>query len=211
MEIEIVLMPSRLWTACALIAALALATLAGTARADDEGDRPEPPTLTQEWVGFELTPVAFAFPDTPPFGRQGSVSTFQPGVGTSVRFGRHRWQYAYVNPFQIGLFASMTGTQTIFFHMQAEGGLIVPGTDRRLEIGLGLGFAVLSMAYSVQCDGTCTLGGTGWMVSLAARLLIVDRPTWTMGVGVRGAYPQQDPSGGGTILLTALELGFGRS
>jgi len=42
MEIEIVLMPSRLWTACALIAALALATLAGTARADDEGDTPEP-------------------------------------------------------------------------------------------------------------------------------------------------------------------------
>ena len=196
---------------CALTAVVLGGWPTPTRAADDEDAAPKAATLTQEWVGFELTPVAFAFPDTPPFGRQGSVSTFHAGPGANIRFGRHRWEYAYGTPFQIGLFASTAGTQTIFFHMQAEGGLIVPGTDRRLEIGLGLGFAVLSMAYSVQCDGTCTLGGTGWMVSLAARLLIVDRPTWTMGVGVRGAYPQQDPSGGGKILLTGLEFGFGRS
>jgi hypothetical protein len=46
----------------------------------------------------------------------------------------------------------------------------------------------------------------------------VDRPKWTMGVAVRWMRPQQnggggvfgDYVGGGTILFTGLELGFGR-
>jgi hypothetical protein len=202
-----------------MLAALLLTTQAGSTRAaDDDDDAPEAATLTQEWVGLELTPVAVAFPN-PPTYRQGSVSTYQAGPGANIRFGRHRWQYAYVIPFQLGLFVSTAGTQTIFLHMQAEGGLIVPGTDRRLEIGLGLGFGVLSMAYSVECDGACALGGTGWLLSLGARGLIIARPTWTMGVSVRWMRPQQsggggvfgDYVGGGTMLFTGLEFGFGRS
>jgi len=197
--------------ACALIVASVLATRAGAARAaDDEGEPAKPATLTQEWIGLELTPVAIAFPDPSPY-RQGSVSTYQAGAGANIRFGRHRWEYAYVIPFQLGLFVSATGTQTIFFHMQAEGGLVVPGTDGRLEVGLGLGFGVLSMAYSVECDGTCTLGGTGWLVSVGARGLIIDRPKWTMGVAVRWMRPQQNGDvGGGTMLFAGLEFGFGR-
>ena len=146
------------------------------------------------------------------------MSKFQAGPGGNIRLGRHRWQYAYAIPIEVGLFVSTAGTQSIFAHVQAEAGLIVPGTDRRLEIGLGLGLGVLSMAYSVECDGTCALGGAGWLVSLAARYLIIDGPRWTMGIDVRAVYPRQDPDGewfgyyvgGGKMLFTGLEIGFGR-
>jgi len=203
---------------CALLAAAVLATRAGSTRAAEDADTQQPPAkLTQEWIGIELTPVAFALPDRP-VGRQGSVSTTQAGPGGIIRLGRHRWKYAYAVPLEAGLFVSAAGTQTILAHVQTEGGLVVPRTDGRLELGLGLGLGVLSMAYSVDCDGTCALGGAGWLVSLVARLLIVDEPRWTMGVNVRAVYPQQDPGGeffgsyvgGGAIVLSGLEFAFGR-
>jgi hypothetical protein len=212
-------MSLRRLTLCAVGVAAGLVVRAASARAgtgEDESPA-SPATLTQEWIGIELTPLALARPDKPAF-RQGSVSTFQAGPGANIRFGRHRWQYGYAIPLELGVFFSTAGTQSVFAHIETEGGLIVPGTDRRLEVGLGFGLGVLSMAYSVECDGTCALGGAGWMVSLVARYVIIDRPTWMMGVDVRAVYPQQDPDGewfgyyvgGGKMLLAGLEFGFGR-
>jgi len=197
-----------------------LATRAGSSHAADAegGESPPAAKLTQEWFGVELMPIGIALPDRPT-NREGSVSTLHAGLGGNIRLGRHRWRYAYMIPVEAGLFVSAAGKQVIFAHVETEAGLIVPGTDRRLEIGLGLGLGVLSMEYAAGCDGPCTLGGAGWLVSLAARCLIIDQPRWTMGVNLRGVYPRQDPDGeffgyfvgGGKMVFTGLEFGFGRS
>ena len=178
----------------------------------------EPPaTLTQEWVGIEVVPVAMALPDKS-VRLEGHVSGFQAGPGGNLRFGRHRWAYVYAIPFQAGLFVSTAGTQTIFVHMETEVGLVVPGTDRRLELGVGGGLGILAMKYATGCDGSCNLGGSGWLLSLAARVLIVDGPSRTIGVNVRAVFPQGTPSGevfgyyvgGGDMVFAGVEIGFGR-
>ena len=110
--------------------------------------------------------------------------------------------------------------RTIFAHLEVEGGLIVPGTDCRLEIGVGTGVGILAMAYNTaQCDGSCLLGGAGWMVSFVARYLFLVGPTLTVGANVRAVIPMTVPdgewfgyfTGGGEMLLGGLEVGFGRS
>ena len=124
----------------------------------------------------------------------------------------------YAIPLQAGLFVSSLGTQTIFAHIQTEGGFILPGTDRRLELGVGVGVGILAMKYATGCDGSCDLGGSGWLLSLVARFLIIDGPSRTLGVHVRAVFPQQIPSsevfgyyvGGGNIVFAGLEVGFGR-
>lgn len=103
-------------------------------------------------------------------------------------------------------------------HVQTEGGLVVPGTDRRLEIGLGAGAGILAMKYGDDCDGSCDVGGAGALLSLVARYLFVDRPHFTAGASVRAVMPLNRARGEyighnigwGAVLLAAGEVGFGR-
>jgi hypothetical protein len=175
-------------------------------------------TLTREWVGLELTPVSLATSDPPNDGRgDGSFKTFQAGPGGNVRLFRFRREYVYLIPILAGLYVS-SGNGTIFAHMMTEGGLIVPGTGRRLELGAGLGLGILAMHYSVDCDGSCTIGGNGLMASLAARFLFWNGPGLTAGINVRAIVPLAEPSGQvfgyyrghSSVVMGALEVGFGR-
>src|SRR5438132_5913048 len=117
--------------------------------------------VTQEWLGLELTPLSVALTGTPCCRPGASLSPVQAGLGGSLRLLRHRWTHAYVIPVEAGLYVSETDSPTVFVHVQAEGGLIVPGTDRRLEVGLGAGAGVLNMDYANGCDGMCAIGGAG--------------------------------------------------
>lgn len=205
--------------ALALVASLtATAALARVAHATDSDAETPAPTLRQEWVGFELTPLSVALGSCCGY-KGGHLDRTQAGPGGSMRIGRYRWENAYVIPIEAGLYVS-SGNGTIFAHLETEGGLIVPGTDRRLEIGVGTGVGVLAMTYNTaQCDGSCNLGGAGWMISFAARYLFFAGPSVTVGAGVRAVIPLSLPdgevfgsiTGRGDMLLGALEVGFGRS
>jgi len=202
----------------ALVAGAALTTWSGMTRAADaEMDAPAAESLRIEWVGLELTPVSVSLP-SPPCCREGHVDRTQAGFGAGIRLLRYRWEYAYVIPIQAGVYVS-SGNGTIFAHAQAEGGLIVPGTDRRLELGMGAGLGILAMRYATGCDGSCTLGGGGFLVSFAARFLFVERPKLTVGASARLVVPLERPAGewfgyyvgDGNMILGGLEIGFGRS
>jgi hypothetical protein len=194
-----------------------LAARAAVARAADaDPATPATGTMTQEIVGLEFTPASIAMPSSAPAYRSGHVDTYQAGPGGSIRLLRHRWERVYVIPLEAGFYVS-SGNGTIFTHLETEGGVIIPGTDRRVELGLGTGVGILAMNFSSECDGTCTMGGAGWMISLAARVLVVDRPMFTAGLGARLIVPLQTSNndwgynvGGGTMLLGAVEVAFGR-
>ena len=214
-------MPSIRVLRTALTLATSVAALAAPARvasATDEGAGAAVSSLQQEWVGLELTPVSVALASCCG-GKGGTLDRYQAGPGGGVRFGRHRWEHAYIIPVEAGLYVTPRN-KTIFVHLEIEGGVIVPGTDRRLEIGMGTGLGVLSMSYNnAGCDGSCDLGGAGWMVSFVARYLFLVGPTMTVGAGVRAVIPITVPegevfgyiTGRGNLLLGALEVGFGRS
>jgi len=174
--------------------------------------------VTQEWLGLELTPLSLPLTGAPR-GRPGaSLSPVQAGLGGSLRLLRHRWAHAYLIPVEAGLYVSETGSRTVFVHVQAEGGVIVPGTDRRLEVGLGAGAGVLNMDYANGCDGTCDIGGAGALLSLVARYLFIDRPHFTAGASARAVFPLNRATGEywghltdwGDTLLASVELGYGR-
>jgi hypothetical protein len=121
-------------------------------------------------------------------------------------------------PVAAGLYVS-NGEKTIFAHARTEGGIIVPGTDRRLELGAGLAFGILAMPYAPGCDGSCVIGGKGMMALLVARYLFWLRPTVTAGVNLRAFLPLSEPTGSGFgyytgssgVIMGALEFGFGRA
>jgi len=175
------------------------------------------PSLRQEWVGLELTPASVALASCCD-SRSGHIDTYQFGPGGGIRFGRHRWEHTYLIPLEAGLYIS-SAHRTIFTHLEVEGGLIVPGTDRRLELGAATGLGILAMEYSVECDGPCNVGGAGWMMSLVARYLFVVGPAVTVGASARFVIPATVPGGDvfgyflgdGSILLGGLEVGFGHS
>jgi hypothetical protein len=204
----------RTLSLCAVAAVLAAS--AGARAADT--DASESTTLQREWVGLELTPISYATSQPPRDGRSdASFSALQAGPGGSIRLGRYRWEYAYVIPFMASLYVS-SGDKTIFAHMQGEGGLIVPGTDRRLELGVGFGVGILAVRYANGCDGACIIGGSGFMASLAARFLFWTAPTFTAGIGARAIMPLAEPAGESfgyytghsSVVMGALEVGFGR-
>jgi len=209
----------RRWAVLGLAACGVLGTRAGAARAS-EADVVAPPRagLTQEWVGFELTPVSLALPSSCCYDRPGHVQTFQSGPGASVRLFRHRWEHVYVIPIEAGVYVS-SDNDTIFAHLETEGGVVVPGTDRRLEVGLGAGLGALAIRYADGCDGSCNVGGAGWLISFAARYLLVDRPTFTVGASARLIVPLEISQGDvwgytiarGNVLLGGLEIGFGHA
>jgi len=188
----------------ALAEAAALVFGSGVARAADADVRTgAPATLSQEIIGAELTPASMAL--------SSSVSRFQGGLGGSIRLLRHRWEHFYVIPFQAGLFVGQG--DTVAAHLLTEAGVIVPKTARRLELGLGagVGAVLLNPATSCASDVCHTNGGEGWMASVGARYLFVDRPGVAMGIGVRAIVPTARPDPiGGTIVLTAFDFAFGR-
>ena len=172
--------------------------------ADADLSTRRPATLTQEVVGFELTPASMAM--------SSDATRFQAGPGGSLRFFRHRWEHLYLIPFQAGLYI-VPRSATAVAHIQIEGGVIVPGTARRLELGVGVGTGVIMLTPSDRCDEQhCTFaGGIGWMVSVAARYRLVDRADFTSGVGVRAIFPSESPTPiSGGIALLAFDFAFGR-
>lgn len=191
-----------------------VALAAGTAaHANDQSAR----SIQQELAGVELVPLTFNLASAPS-GQQ--PPHFQVGGGGTLRLLRHRWERGYLTPVQGGLFVRDGRTQTILLHVGVEGGLIVrlPGHPQEIELGLGAGAGIVAIGYSVECDGTCNLGGVGPLLSPVARYLIRNGPRLSIGVTVRGMIPLNIPTGdwfgyytGRAILfLAALDLAFGR-
>ncbi len=204
--------------ALALTAGVVLTAWSRTTHgADGDTSAAASAALRQEWIGLELTPASMSIPSGPCCNRPGGVDRYQAGFGGSVRLLRYRWEHAYIIPIQVGLYVS-SGNETIFAHVETEGGVIV-GAARRLELGLGAGVGALAMRYGTGCDGTCNLGGAGWLVSLAARYLFIEGPKMTVGAGARLVVPLGTPDGeflgyfigDGMMILGAIEVGFGRS
>jgi len=197
------------WSLCIALAAAALTAWPAAPRAADAELRTgRPAALTQEVIGVELTPASMAL--------DSSVSRFQAGYGGSLRLFRHRWDHVYVIPIEAGLYVGeyFGHNVTIAAHLMAEGGVIVPGTGRRLELGLGTGIGATHLDSPLGCgdEGSiCTFhGGNGWVVSVAARYLIVDRPGGSAGVGLRAIFPPplSDPAST-AIVLFAFDFAFG--
>ena len=180
--------------------------------AETDAGATQSPGLVQEFLGLELTPVSMAL-GTPPCCGHPSPARLQAGLGGSVRLFRHRWELGYIIPAQASVFVS-SGAKTIFGVVQVEGGVVVPGTNRRLEIGMAFGLGILAMTYDTGCDGDCHLGGNGVLFSPVARYLFVDRPTYTVGTAVRAIIPlsetSEDIQGSGEALVASVEIGFGR-
>jgi hypothetical protein len=167
--------------------------------------------LTQEYGGFEAAPMGLAFGGA----SAGGPSRFQPGGGATIRFGRHRWRFGYLTPAQTGFFFS---EQTMLLHAQIEAGLVFPSPLHRLEVGLGAGIGVLSIAYApTGCDGSCKIGGTGPLFSPVVRYLFIDGPRMTVGASVRALIPERIGRGNwsgyftdtGQLVLAAIDVAFG--
>jgi hypothetical protein len=207
---------------CGLAATVGLVASAGAARATDgEASGAVSGALTQELIGLELTPVSLSLTQAPSRAQDGGPARLQAGPGGVIRLLRHRWTYAYIIPIAAGFYVSVGGSggnNTILARVQTEAGVIVPGTDGRLELGLAAGAALLAIGYAPDCDGTCRIGGKGAMVSPVVRYLFLDGAPVTVGASVRAIVPLTDPqgegfgyfTGGGRILLGAVEFGFGR-
>jgi len=213
----------RLRALCGLATAAALAASASAAKAAEEVGAPESHAQIQEVIGLELTPVSLALTQAPASWEGGAApSRVQAGPGGVIRLLRHRWTHAYIIPLAAGVYVSV-GTSparnTILARLQTEAGVIVPGTGRRLELGLAAGTGMLAMAYGNHCDGTCVIGGRGLIASPVARYLFRDGPAVTVGASVRAIIPLAEPhgegwgwfTGYGSILLGAVEFGFGIS
>jgi hypothetical protein len=205
---------------CGLVAA-ALVVSAGGAQADEApANGPASGAMTQEIVGLELTPVSLSLTEAPSRAQDGGPSRVQAGPGGTIRLLRHRWTYAYIIPIAAGVYVSVGnsgGNDTILARVDTEAGVIVPGTDRRLELGLAVGAGLLGIGYAPDCDGTCRIGGAGAMVAPVIRYLFLDRPPVTVGASVRALIPLTVPDGDrlgtytgrASLLLGAVEFGFG--
>jgi hypothetical protein len=207
----------------ALCIGIALCARPSLARAGEEetGDA-APVALAQEIIGFDLTPVSVMLTSPPSFAGETPPPRVQAGPGAAIRLARHRWEYAYGIPVQAGLYVSTTspsGQDTIVARLETEGGVIIPGTDRRLEVGLAAGAGVVAIGYAAHCDGTCRKGGSGAMISPVVRYLFRDGPSVTIGASLRALVPLSVPSGDscfgyctgfGSVMLGGVEFGIGR-
>lgn len=173
---------------------------------------------SQEWIGVELTPASVALSSAPCCEADASLSRAAVGFGGGLRALQHRWTHAYLIPLQVDLYVSGTGSHTYLGDARVEGGAIIPGTDRRLQVGLGAGVGFLVMTYATHCDGSCNLGGAGVVLSPAARYTFLSWSRLAMGASLRALIPLQRPSGeffgfyrgDGRMLVGAIDLAFGR-
>jgi hypothetical protein len=201
----------------ALVGVAVVAAQPAAAQTEEaELEAPEPAGITQEWIGFELTPLSLLLPGSTGSFSEKPPSPLDAGPGGSIRVGRHRWQYGYVIPFQASLY--VTPRQTILAYLQFEGGVIVPGTDRRLELGMGAGIGVVSAVYATGCDGSCVIGGKGALLSFVARYLFHQTPRFSAGASIRAIVTLGAPegelfgyyTGDADIVVAGLEVAFGR-
>ena len=177
------------------------------------GNSAAPPTPRWEWVGLELTPVAYALGQVR--GRfEDGYSRAAAGPGGTLRLLRRQSSVAYFTPLQFGLFIGNEG-KTVFLHAEVEAGVIVPvAQGHRLELGLGVGLAAVFVAYAGGCDGYCTIGGLGPFVSPVARYRVEVLPNLFVGLAIRAAVPvgesdSVDPviTARGTLILAGLDIG----
>jgi hypothetical protein len=208
-----VTVPSTLLVCRTLAALAALAALAPAARGA-EASAPAGPAARQEWVGVEV-PLLSYNGGTAQDGRAPSRTV--PGLGATVWVLRRSWSFAYVTPLQAGLFLGGLGDDSIFVHVDVEGGLALREGPRALELGLAAGAGILAVHYGGGCDGSCNLGGAGVVLSPVGRYLFLGRPGFTTAFVMRVVIPLQVPSGDyfghytgrAVMLLTGLELAFG--
>jgi hypothetical protein len=197
---------------------LSLATVTASiwpAQASAATDPPAPSawSLRQEYLGIEIAPVSFNLGSAPD-GR--APPRLQVGPGGRLRLLRHRWTEAYWTPVSAGLLVT-SGNETIFTHVESEGGWVVPATSRALELGLAAGFGILSIAYASGCDGSCLLGGAGPMLSPLVRYLARQGPRFNWGFVVRAVIPLRVPDGDwwgyyngrAVLFLGALDIAVG--
>jgi hypothetical protein len=189
--------------------------LAG-AGAHATGESPTSP-LRQEAVGLELNPVAVFRSDNPPWIPDDSGVHF--GLGGSVRLLRHRWNGGYWTPLQAGLFLGGAGfTGEILAQVMTEGGAVLRLRDLTLEMGLGVGAAILAIRVANGCDGSCSVGGEGAFISPVLRVLFHETTPYTLGIAIRGEVPLSTPHGEvfgtyvgyGATVLAGLDVAYGR-
>lgn len=194
---------------CMLAAGPVLAAWPGVAgAADGELRMRGSGTLTQETLGVELIPASMALGQAP----DATESRFDAGPGGSIRLFRHRWEHVYFTPIQASLFVSSVSRSAVA-HLQTEGGVIVPRTARHLELGLGVGVGGAFIDHEDPCNEAFCSGrsGTGWMTSIVARYLFVDRPGMTAGIGMRAIvfpFHASDWFRSGVVLV-AFDFAFG--
>jgi hypothetical protein len=205
-------MPTRRFvTPLAHIALLSsLMAVAAPARAADD-EVPQP--LKQEYVGLEAHVLSLA---------QGNGVNPRPGLGLGgmLRFGRHRWSHGYITPFELGGFVGGADGDIISFRALTEGGAVIRGDLGVLEVGLGVGAGLLSIAHGDNhCDGSCLIGGKGVLLSPVVRYLFRETTRYPVGVVLRGEVPLFEPSGSawgyytgwGSQVLLGFDVGVGSS
>jgi hypothetical protein len=200
---------------CVLLASLRIASAWAQAPV-----APSPPAdagfLERESFGFELSPVVFngfrSRIDRPLPPRY----SFWPALG--LRLHRLRWSSGYWTPAQLGFGWGMGGESGLLAQLQTELGYVHRGRGT-LEVGLGLGVGLFQVEASPSsCDGACTLGGHGWLVSPVVRYLFLDRTDrLSLGLFARVVWPATENGfgiqghrlGRATGFLAGLDLGLG--
>jgi hypothetical protein len=182
-------------------------------------DEPVPGSrLRLEWIGVEISPVARS---EGPSSLGPAPSRWQIGLGGIVRTMRLRWSHAYWTPVQAGLFVEqIRNDQTIYLHIETEGGVRLPlaGGSQAVELGLAAGVGILAIPYRAGCDGSCIVGGAGAILSPVARYLVKEGPGLTVGFTLRAVLPLQVPEGDhlgdltdrGFLFLGGVDVAFGR-
>jgi len=171
-----------------------------------------------EWIGVELSPVARS---AGPSSLGASPERWQLGLGGIVRTMRLRWSHAYWTPIQTGLFVEQNSdNQTIYLHVETEGGFRLPlaGGSQAVELGLAAGAGILTIPFRTACDGSCNVGGAGAILSPVARYLVREGSGLTVGFTLRAVVPLQVPDGEfwgyftdrGFLFLGGVDMAFGR-
>ncbi len=166
------------------------------------GNSAAPPTPRWEWVGLELTPVAYALGKVRG-GFEDGYSRAAAGPGGTLRLLRRQSSVAYFTPLQFGLFIGPT-----LLHPSSS--VIVPVAHTASTLPL----AAVFVAYAGGCDGYCTIGGLGPFVSPVARYRVEVLPNLFVGLAIRAAVPvgesdSVDPvsTARGTLILAGLDIG----
>ncbi|MBW1808029.1 MAG: PEGA domain-containing protein [Deltaproteobacteria bacterium] len=167
-----------------------------------------------EYVGIEWGFLSvFAGQDSPPP---------LAGISTIFRFWTLNWENFYWTPWEMGGGVHIGDSAGFSFYGGTQAGLqfeLGTTSNHRLRFGLGLGGGALSaLSTDSSCDGSCVMGGAGFMVSPTIRYNYYTEGRTFYGGGLRVIVPLQPdigPLGGygdlyGTLLSLYLEIGWGQ-
>lgn len=175
----------------AFISLLVVVFTAGTA-SSAESAQVEP----NEWLGLELSPIlvgqSIGYPDRGDFKGK-SVSILQIGGSGVLRFVRQNRPGYYWTPVEVGLgvferemsLLAMAATEIGFRFALSGGGSI--------ELGSALGVGGIMLGYENYCDGTCSIGGQGPILSPVGRVVSSARGHFTGALVARAFVPLQSP------------------